>query len=35
MIAIKFNTGNYVGDLYWCAKFGANPSLGASGKQMK
>jgi len=27
-ITTKFGTGDYVGDLYGCAKFGANPSMG-------
>jgi len=28
----KFGTADYVGGLYGCAKFGANPSMGASGQ---
>ena len=28
----KFGTGDYVGGPYGCAKFGANPSMGASGQ---
>jgi len=28
----KIGTGDYVGGHYGCAKFGANPSMGASGQ---
>jgi len=28
----KFGTGDYVGGPYGCAKFGANPLMGASGQ---
>jgi len=28
----KFGTSDYVGGSYGCAKFGANPSTGASGQ---
>jgi len=28
----KIGTGDYVGGPYGCAKFGANPSMGASGQ---
>jgi len=31
-ITKKFGTGDYVGGPYGCAKFGANPSMGASGQ---
>ena len=31
-ITKKFGTGDYVGCPYGCAKFGANPSMGASGQ---
>jgi len=31
-ITKKFGTGVYVGGPYGCAKFGANPSMGASGQ---
>jgi len=31
-MAKKFVTGDYVHDFYDCAKFGENPSMGASGK---
>jgi len=28
----KIDTGDYIGGPYSCAKFGANPSMGASGQ---
>ena len=31
-ITKKFGTGDYVGGPYGCAKFGANPLMGASGQ---
>jgi len=31
-ITKKFGTGDYVSDPYGCVKFGANPSIGASGQ---
>jgi len=34
-ITEKFDTGDYVGGPYGCAKFGANPSMGASGQMGK
>ena len=32
LITEKFGTGDYDGGPYSCAKFGANPSMGASGQ---
>jgi len=34
-ITKQFVTGDYVGDLYNCAKFGAHPSTGGSGRMVE